>query len=394
MKNKLYIIASIFAVLCLICSCGGGSGSDASGDDGPVKVSFGVDTADGSLRTASVTNPDVTTNLTYEYKATPKWTSSEFGTLKGYTNDQFVTFNPVGTTNASSIYFAQGQWDIEVQVKKGDVIIYKTKNYGSTTDVKNYKTTYINKTSASTPIEIEVEKYYDSSLTGKITIKDLYAPDTSGADKLVVEYGKLDGTGSTTTVEFLASEKAAAGTGTWVNYNKYNAEIDSVPAGAYWVTVGYYNGTNLVGASSVNADIIAADLGAEITGSIQNGVWASSNIKVAGVNKIEAEVTVTGFTTLTEVISMSKTGAGSLPKTLTINCTATITDVITNAVVSGTKNYTLCVNADKDSNTSGAFTFNAATYDPGTYSIYIIAADSTNKISTTATPVLNVTIND
>ncbi len=380
MKNKLCIFASVLVVLCMLCSCGGSGGSDESDAQKTVAISFAVDSNDGALRTATVTNPDLTTGLTYQYKATAKWNSTEFGKPKGDTNGSFVTFLPKTNVanSGTSITFAQGKWDIEVQVLKGDVVVYKSDDAADPI--------YINASTGT--IEVTVEKTYGTTAKGTITIKDFYAPDTSGADKLVVSYGALGSTTVTDSVDFAAGTYAAAGTGTWAGYNKYNASIANVPAGAYWVTVAYYNGTNLVGGSTVNADIIATGLGSEISGSIQNGVWTSSLIQVKGVKTISAPVTYTTTATDNSLV-LSKTAG----EKVNITCTATITDVNTGEVDAGTKNYTLCVNSAKTLNTTGIFEFKAADYAEGTYSIYIIAADSTNKISITATPVLNVTVN-
>ncbi|MBR0319110.1 MAG: hypothetical protein IJQ86_07460 [Spirochaetia bacterium] len=389
MKSKFYILASILAVLCLICSCGGGGGSDSASAD-VVQVRFGVDSADGAFKSATATNPDLTTDLVYEYKATAAWDSDDFGTPKGDTNGAWVEFTPyVDAQNpGTAIYFAQGKWTIQVQVKKNRTVIYTTKTTGegyapiANNSPIGQKTQYINSTTNN--IEIEVEKSYTASAAGSIVIQNLYAPDTSGADKLVVTYGPVGGAQSGTET-ILASEDAVAGTGDWAGYNKYNYTISGVAAGAYWVTVAYNNGTSVVGASTVASEIIAG-LGSTITGSIENGVWTSQSIAVVGVKQIEADVR---YVSSSDSLTISKAATD----TITITASATITDLNTGAVDAGTKNYTLYVDGTPTPNTTGSFTFAAAAYAPGTYSIYCIAADSTNKIVATATPVLNVIVN-
>ena len=388
MKSKFYILASILAVLCLICSCGGGGGSDSASAD-VVQVRFGVDSADGAFKVATVTNPDLTTGLTYEYKATAAWNSTDFGTPKGDTNGAWVPFTPYVDADhpGTAIYFAQGKWTIQVQVKKNSTVIYTTVTTGEgyapieEESPIGQKTQYINSTTQN--ISINVEKSYTASAAGSIVIQNLYAPDTSGADKLVVTYGTV-GSNSGTTVNVSAAN-SVAGTGDWAGYKKYNYTISDVAAGAYWVTIAYNNGTANVGASTVASEIIAG-LGSTITGSIQNGVWTSQSINVVGVKQIEADVR---YVSSSDSLTISKAATD----TITITASATITDLNTGAVDAGTKNYTLYVDGTPTPNTTGSFTFAAAAYAPGTYSIYCIAADSTNKIVATATPVLNVIVN-
>lgn len=401
MKIKHFGLIAIMAAICLICSCCGGSGSSSSDGDGVVKVSFGIDNAEGTFRSASITNPDITSataGLVYEYNAHAEFNTPDFGTPKGDTGTSWVVFNPyISSENkGTSVTFAQGKWTIQVRVKKNNVVIYQTAkaptDEGYINDTtKRGKTQYINSTTSI--VEIKVEKEFSG--TGKITIKDLYAPDTSGSDKLVVTYGLMGSAATTgTTVNFSAADYAEDGAGDWVGYNKYNAEIPDVAAGAYWVTVAYNNGSALVGASTFAAEVIAGE-GPTIGGSIQNGIWASSNIKVVGVKKIEATVTVANYTSLTGVISLYKTGADKeppLPTSLAVTCAATITDLNTGATDT-TANYTFCVGGNMTSNDTGEFAFNAASYPPGTYEVYCLAADSTNKISITATPVLKVEVN-
>ena len=382
MKSRLYIIASILAVLCLICSCGGG-GSDTASSDSAVQVRFGVASADGAFKTATVTNPDLTTGLTYEYKATAAWNSTDFGKPKGDTNGAWVEFTPYVDAEhpGTAIYFAQGKWTIQVQVKKNSTVIYTTVTTGDGYSATG-KTQYINSTTQN--ISINVEKSYAASAAGSIVLENLYAPDTSGADKLVVTYGTV-GSNSGTTVNIPAAGNSVAGTGAWAGYNKYNYSISGVAAGAYWVTVAYNNGTANVGASTVASEIIAG-LGSTITGSIENGVWTSQSIAVVGVKQIRANVE---YVSSSDSLTISKAATD----TIDITATATIIDLNTGAADTGTKNYTLYVDNTSESNTTGTFTFAAANYAPGTYSIYCIAADSTNKIVATATPVLNVTVN-
>ena len=390
MKSKHYGLIAILAVICLICSCGGGSGSSSSDGDGVVKVSFGVDTSEGTLRTATVTNPDLISAgaLVYEYNAHAEFSTTDFGTPKGDTGTEWVVFNPsIVTTDTNyeptSILFAQGKWTIQVRVKKEGVVIYQTATTGTGYSSAG-KTQYINST--TDVIEIEVEKVFTG--TGKIKISDLYAPDTSGSDKLIVSYGPMGTDTVTDSVEFTAAAKATAGEGDWVGYNKYNAEITGVAAGAYWVTVAYSNGTSIVGASTVASEIING-LESTISGSIQNGIWASSNIKVVGIKKITATVSITSTTfNLNNVISLDK----SEEDTLAVACSATVKDLNTDIEDTGTKYYTFCVNGARTDNTTGSFTFEAKDYAPGTYYIYCLAADSTKKVSITATPIVRIEV--
>ena len=369
---------SILAVLCLICSCSNGGGSASSQDT--VAVRFGVASTDGTFKTASATSADLTTGLSYWYKATAAWTSTDFGRPKGDTNGAWTSFTPYVDAEhpGDAIYFAQGNWTIQVQVKKNDTVIYTTvtSDDGYSADGK---TQYINSTTEN--IEIAVEKSYTASAAGSIVIEDLYTLDTSGADMLIVTYGAV-GFATGTSKEFAASTYAVPGTGDWSGYNKYNCEIETVTPGAYWVRVAYHNGSEVVGAATVASEIIAGE-GSTITGSIENGVWTSQSIAVVGVKKIIANVRYTG-----ELV-VSKAAHG----TISITASATITDLNTGAVDAETKNYTLYVDNAAMTNTDGSFTFSADNYAPGTYSIYCIAADSTNKIVATATPVLNVTVN-
>ncbi len=120
MKKVLFVLTVLLAA-CMICSCGGGSGSHGSDSaQNAVAVGFDIDIAGMAAKALTVEDPDYT-GLEFWYKASPKWDSTDGFNIQGDTDDDFVqlptTFtvsNPTGTVG----YFAQGRWEFEIEVRK------------------------------------------------------------------------------------------------------------------------------------------------------------------------------------------------------------------------------------------------------------------------------------
>ena len=119
MKSKFYIIASILAVICMLCSCGGGGGSADGEAQKVVAVSFDINTGD-SAKVITVYNPDVMSlGVTYQYMAIPSFTSEFGGTNKDNpqgTQRTWKDLNMNGFTSTDELYFAQGHWTFHVRV--------------------------------------------------------------------------------------------------------------------------------------------------------------------------------------------------------------------------------------------------------------------------------------
>jgi len=105
MRKVLTITALLMAAL-LVFSCANGGGSDS--DNGPVKVSFSVETPHEDIaKVATVDTP--ATDFTYWYKAVPQWTGADFTAIQGSTNNAFVQITDYEDDKDIGL-FAQGSW--------------------------------------------------------------------------------------------------------------------------------------------------------------------------------------------------------------------------------------------------------------------------------------------
>ncbi|MBR5916137.1 MAG: hypothetical protein IKZ57_06795 [Spirochaetia bacterium] len=302
MKSKFYIIASILAVICLICSCGGGGGS-ADGEAQKVgALSFSVVT-DGPEKVLSITNPDITTAAVYQYTATPSF-NTEFGTTPQGTQTTWkdLTMNTARTSSTDTLYFAQGNWSFEVRVIiKGTnydtdatdfTLLYKTAapvtqyiNAGSETDSTTNVTKYNN------VVEVTVVRQIDATgnATGTLNVNGVTAPAASDADDLVITYGRIGA--DMTQLASIDSATVANGLSTFTNNSI------SVAPGIYVMkfTVKDKYG-NEVGATTKTVEIVK-NVTTPVTGSIDAGKWVATSFTVKGVKTItcSASITATSF---------------------------------------------------------------------------------------------------
>lgn len=299
MKSKFYIIASILAVICLICSCGGGGGS-ADGEAQKVgALSFSVVT-DGPEMVLSITNPNIMSGATYQYKATPNF-NNEFGTPQGQTDWADLTLDTEsGNYKGSDVYFAQGSWSFEVRVIiKGSTyasatstdftLLYKTAaavtqyiNAGSETDSNNV-------THNNNVVEVTVVRQIDNGANGTLNVNGVTAPAASDADDLVITYGRIGATMAQLAV--IDSATVANGLSTFTNNSI------SVAPGIYVMTFTVKDKYgNEVGATTKTVEIVK-NVTTPVTGSIDAGKWVATSFTVKGVKTItcSASITATSF---------------------------------------------------------------------------------------------------
>ena len=295
MKSRFYIIASILAVICLICSCGGGGGS-ADGEAQKVgALSFSVVT-DGPEMVLSITNPNIMSGATYQYKATPNF-NNEFGTPQGQTDWADLTLDTdTGNYKGSDVYFAQGNWSFEVR------IIIKGSTYASaaSTDFTLlYKTAaavtqYINagdSTHTNNVVEVAVVRQIDNGANGTLKVNGVTAPAASDADDLVITYGRI-GASMTELAVIDSATVTAGGLSTFTNNSI------SVAPGIYVMTFTVKDRYgNEVGATTKTVEIVK-NVETPVTGSIDAGKWIATSFAVKGVKTItcSASVSATTFT--------------------------------------------------------------------------------------------------
>lgn len=357
MKGKVFAFFSALIVVCMLFSCGGGSGSDSDSAQKAVAVGFDLNIVGDISKTISATDPDYR-NIQFWYRAIPQWTSHDGIEIQGDTRNNrgkdannfvqldsntFTYANPTGTVG----YFAQGQWAFDIEVRKplnagGSAVLWKT---------AASVTKYIN---AEGNIDFTVVKNIDSSKNGTITF-DITAPKTANTDSFEVYYKLLgadgDGTKITSGLTKGGADDASEATLTG------SAQL---PAGNYAITVKYFSNTGVfVGGSSVAAEVIP-DGDITISGSIENNKWQQTSFTIKGMYKLTATVTA-GNITSKDTVSVANTG------TVNFTCTPTITELNGAAVTPApTYSYEWRLNGAKVGS-------NAATYD------WVLAAGDANQ---------------
>ena len=371
MKSKLYIIASILAVLCLICSCGGGSGSDSENAQKTVAVSFAVNT-DAASRAISATSTDLLSTAKYQYKAIANWTS-EFGTPQG-TKTEWTDF----TVNASKVgsigYFAVGSWTFHVRVMDAEkaITLYETAQAGVTAYVNSAVT-------VNNPIEVAVTKKTDGK--GTINFGDyaddgtytLSAPACGASEKLVVTYGEV---GSDAIGSPLELSKGATAAG----FTAFKGQIANVNAGVYWVTITRNDGTSNVGSSTTMVEIYSGKT-ETVEGTVQAGVWVESFLAIKGIKTIEG------------TISADK---NYVVKNTSVVFTITGTVKENGLATADSVTYYFCVNGTRTpiTLTEGKYTWDTSSVDYGDYEISLIVSDANGTISASAPTHILVTVSD
>ena len=150
MKNKLFGLACILFVLMLFaCTVSDGSdkateGNNGSAAQGVVTLSFDVEPEDAGERAISVNNPDLTSNLIYQYKAVADFKLADGSDPVGATGD-------VWTDLQKELSFSIGKWTFDVR------IIQKGANYE--TDKDDFIIIYTTESPLITTISINSDKF-------------------------------------------------------------------------------------------------------------------------------------------------------------------------------------------------------------------------------------------
>lgn len=340
MRKKIIFFINIVIAIALMYSCdaGGGSGADNSQ---LCKISFAAYSEDGRVnnRLVSVTNADPLDGATYQYKATPLWTS-DFGSVQGTTNG-WVDYEPGDSLG----YFAVGPWEFEVQILSysGHQVYHGTIQ------------TYANPGAAS--VTIEVAKVSDGVGTLSITA---YTHTAVADDILDVSYGLVSDLQMLDAIETLTVNNPAHDY--VANKSTFTKSITQIPAGVYWVTLTYKTGPlTRVGGVTTCVEIVPGET-SSISGWIETNVWQSMSISVGDVPMFGISLSAAGAATSVD------SGAD-----LVFTCTKTAgsTDI---------KDYMWFVDGVRQNGqTNSTFTFNR-TYDENAdnenyYRVNCIAGD-------------------
>lgn len=315
MKGKVFAFFSALIVVCMLFSCGGGSGSDSDSAQKAVAVGFDLNIVGDISKAISATDPDYR-NIQFWYRAIPQWTSHDGIEIQGDTRNNrgkdannfvqldsntFTYANPTGTVG----YFAQGQWAFDIEVRKplnagGSAVLWKT-----AASVKQYINSEEN-------ITITVTKNIDNNKEGTVTF-NVTAPKTANTDSFEVYYKSVgtagDGTKITSGLTKGGADDASEATLT----GSYD-----LAAGIYAITVKYYSAADtLVGASTTTAEVIPEGT-VTVRGSIENNKWQQTSFTIKGMYKLTATVTAS---------EISTKGTVTAPGTVNFTCAPTITEL-------------------------------------------------------------------
>ena len=330
MRKVLTITALLMATL-LVFSCANGGGSDSDNDNGPVKVSFRVETPQNINKIVSVDDADGAPTLTYWYKAVPQWTGVDFTTIQGSTNNAFVQINSYAPNKDIGL-FAQGSWKFYAQVKSGDTVVYES--------AADPAITYINVSNTSVTLDV-TRTTGNNAGSADISIS-IDAHDLSGVGSMTMTY-----TGLNSPITLNKADHA-----TKANWSTYTYTLSDLAAGSYVFT--FTSAAGAAGANPVGGAVLAFDVLAgfdkEITGTIENGVWQTTLITI-------------NVPTFTMNVTAAE-GAISVAKNtdLVYSCSATATNMTGNIA------YQWYVNDEAVAGQGGigsSFTFNKA--NPGYY---------------------------
>ena len=117
MKTKFLLFLSILAVFMLFACTNGGV--NESNENGIVKISFAVEPEDADAKIINVGNPDLLSDLTYQYKAIANFKLADGSAPVGDTGN-------VWTDLKKELSFAVGSWTFDVRAVQNDVIVYET----------------------------------------------------------------------------------------------------------------------------------------------------------------------------------------------------------------------------------------------------------------------------
>ena len=360
MKFKFLGLVAILAAICLICSCGNGSGDSENAAPKTVALSFAVNAEGGALKTIAVEFDGIDVD-TYQYKATALF-ENEFGTPQGDTDGAFVDF--VDSETGEAGMFAQGKWEFEVRCLQDEVVVYQTAEPVEA---------YVN--ASTTTIEVTVVRQFEEG-DGTLIIDAITAPAYSeweAAEEGMSDYLVISGDfGDDITI--YSSGTTNSGTTDAPNYRStFENEGIEVAAGIYTMTFTVYDkGGHEVG-SATRVVEIGVDLETTVSGALDSGKWLTETFKVTEKH-IELVITATdpAATSDSEAISVN------VNDTVEFVCTGTIKEgdtavtdeeITYNLYVNGTKRFT----TTNDSGTEVTLEWDTTDVDPGYYEVHIVA---------------------
>lgn len=385
MKFRFLGLVAILAAICLICSCGNGSGDSENAAPKTVAVSFAV-MADngGALRALTVNNPDIPEADVYQYKAKALF-SSEFG-KEGDTAGQWKDF--VNSENGEAGIFAQGKWEFEIQ---GFKVVGEGENASRilVCQTNTPLVTYVNASvgTAENPIEVFVVRVMDNTGKGTLTINEVTAPTYSydDSDATAIKCDKLEITGGPETYTINATfedddEDKVVST--------FTNTFTEVPTGIYLMTFTVKDSAGKAVGATTKVVVIVDGEETTVTGNIDSGKWVTESFEI-GYKKIELSVTDP-----TAAVECAQDGNGvkfTFKGTIIEGSEATTEDIT----------YTLYVNdspaADPVTSASGTeatFTWVTTDVDPGYYYASIVAADKATGTLKTQCADIKVTVHE
>lgn len=204
--KKLSLLCVFILILSLMVSCNNGGADNAvSNPSKTVKVSLHMSSADSSAQKTLAIDTGNSNIAYYKYKATPQWTSVDWGTVKG-TQTDWTEVN-----QGDTIWFTQGLWHIEVQAYADGV---------SDPIATGELDCYISSQTSS--LEIPITRVEGQ---GKIAISITVPELSAGGGALTLEYGVF---GGATQVFSGGFTKNVAN-----HIITYTATIENVQSGSY-----------------------------------------------------------------------------------------------------------------------------------------------------------------
>ena len=258
MKRGKVLMTVLVVLAVLFASCSNGmSKDDASGaaHSEKVMVSLGVD-VEGAASQKTISTDTNLDGMTYWYKATHKWDQDR--PVHGDTPD-FVLIPKYSSGSQAQIgYFTAGTWLFEVEVRKGNDVIY------SGDKITNIYTGNVNIGVTVTP---------DDTGTGTISIS-VKVPTTGAHESLSVIAAPGGG---------IVMSRVGSANG----LTTFTGTKGSLTPGAYTLTFRYTDeSTTAVTEGAAQAVTVFAGQTSNITGTIDGGKWHPSTITInaPGIN--------------------------------------------------------------------------------------------------------------
>ena len=242
--------SSIFAIICLITlvffcilACDNGSAPDSSIDktSGLVKVCLSVNDESGASQ-KSISVETGWANLTYKYKAVPKWTDANIqGAVYNWTDLSYFDGMSLG-------YFTPGQWVFYIQILNDGTPVYQGQS-----EVVNISTSEVD-------ITVSVAKI-PSGTPGSIRI-NITAPIIAANDTLTISWsGTASGSATAT-----PSQSEGITTFTYRN--------DTFAIGTYTFTLTH---NNVDSGAAIAIDLHQGEV-IQIHGQLDNGKWQIGSV--------------------------------------------------------------------------------------------------------------------